>query len=103
MKKRIKNLIHLPALIAGLALIATSPVTAQTFTNLYSFTNYFRNATAPVGGLILSGSTLYGTTLGGGTHGDGMVFAVNTDGTDFTNLHSFNGNDGANPEAELIL
>jgi uncharacterized repeat protein (TIGR03803 family) len=106
MKTRIKSLFLLPALMAGVALITTGPVTAETFTNLYSFTNYFRNATAPVGGLILSGNILYGTTHGGGTHGDGMVFAVNTDGTGFTNLHSFNsfnGNDGASPEAGLIL
>jgi uncharacterized repeat protein (TIGR03803 family) len=32
------------------------------------------------------------------------VFAVNTDGTGFTNLHSFTGgSDGANPLAALIL
>ena len=67
----------------------------------------------PEAGLILSGNTLYGTTYyGGGTNGDGTVFAVNTDGTGFTNLHSFTAttvtypwtnSDGANPEARLIL
>ncbi len=40
-------------------------------------------------GLILSGNTLYGTTYGGGTNGNGTVFAVNTDGTGFTVLHTF--------------
>ena len=39
--------------------------------------------------LILSGNTLYGTASSGGSSGDGTVFAVNTDGTGFTTLHSF--------------
>ena len=56
----------------------------------------------PWAGLILSGNTLYGTTAVGGS-GRGTVFAVNTDGTGFTNLHSFTFNDGARPRAGLIL
>lgn len=58
----------------------------------------------PFAGLILSGSTLYGTTVGGGTNGYGTVFAVNTNGTGFTTLYTFaNGSDGAAPYAGLIL
>jgi uncharacterized repeat protein (TIGR03803 family) len=64
----------------------------------------------PVGGLILSGNTLYGTAGSGGTSDNGAVFRVNTDTTDFTNLHSFSarssGNvnsDGAYPRGDLIL
>jgi uncharacterized repeat protein (TIGR03803 family) len=58
----------------------------------------------PFASLILSGNTLYGTTQDGGIHGKGTVFAVNADGTGFTNLHSFTGGkDGANPLAALIL
>jgi uncharacterized repeat protein (TIGR03803 family) len=44
---------------------------------------------APEGDLILSGGTLYGTTLGGGTNGGGVVFSMNTNGSNFTVLHSF--------------
>src|SRR5208282_1549570 len=84
------------------------------FTNLYSFTaeawvssiNASTNSDGanPVGGLILSGNTLYGTASAAGSCGKGTVFAVNTDGTDFTTLHSFTGgSDGANPVAGLIL
>ncbi len=40
-------------------------------------------------GLTLSGNTLYGTALYGGTNGNGTVFALNTNGTGFTTLHSF--------------
>ena len=39
-----------------------------------------------------------------GSAANGTVFAVNTDGTGFTNLYSFtDGSDGANPNAGLIL
>ncbi len=79
------------------------------FTTLYSFTATFGNeinsdGAVPVDGLILSGNTLYGTAAGGGNAGDGTVFAVNTNGTDFTTLYSFtNGSDGYNPRDGLIL
>jgi uncharacterized repeat protein (TIGR03803 family) len=45
---------------------------------------------APEGDLILSGNTLYGTTLAGGTNGGGgVVYSINTNGGNFTLLHSF--------------
>jgi uncharacterized repeat protein (TIGR03803 family) len=54
--------------------------------------------------LILSGNTLYGTAIAGGPYGWGTVFAVNTDGTGFRNLHSFtDGSDGAYPWDALVL
>ena len=54
--------------------------------------------------MTLSGNTLYGTASRGGTSGIGTVFRVNTDGTGFTNLHSFTGpSDGTVPEGRLIL
>ncbi len=80
------------------------------FTNLYSFTETNGSAglnsdgANPYAGLILSGNTLYGSAYYGGSSGQGTVFAVNTDGTGFTNLHSFrDGSDGANPEGVLLL
>src|SRR5665213_3056576 len=83
------------------------------FTNLHSFmamsTNSSGNYTnsdgaIPEAGLILSGNTLYGTADIGGSSGNGTVFAVNTDGTGFTNLYSStDGSDGAYPYAGLIL
>jgi uncharacterized repeat protein (TIGR03803 family) len=59
----------------------------------------------PYGGLVLLGHTLYGTAHGGGSSGYGTVFAVNTDGTGFTNLHNFTGasGDGASPAGSLVL
>lgn len=87
------------------------------FTNLYFFTalNPASDSTAsnpgtnsdgasPWARLVLSGNTLYGTAPLGGSFGFGTVFAVNTDGTGFTNLHSFgSSNDGINPIGGLIL
>jgi uncharacterized repeat protein (TIGR03803 family) len=78
MKTNIKNLFLLSALIAGLGLIPAGRVTAQTFTNLYNFTGF--DGAEPHAGLILSGSTLYGTAQLGGSSGRGTVFAVNTNG-----------------------
>ena len=65
----------------------------------------------PQAGLILSGGTLYGTALYGGTNGNGTVFALNTNGSNFTTLHTFTADpasyytnsDGANPEGGLVL
>jgi uncharacterized repeat protein (TIGR03803 family) len=108
-----KKLFLLPALLAVLNLIPADRMTAQTFTTLHSFTgpNYNTNSDGanPYAGLTLSGNTLYGTTANGGSSGSGTIFALNTDGPGFTNLHSFTGlnnntnSDGANPQAGLIL
>jgi uncharacterized repeat protein (TIGR03803 family) len=58
----------------------------------------------PRAGLVLAGNTLYGTTKDGGSSGDGTIFAINTDGTGFTNLYNFDwNNDGAHPVARLLL
>jgi len=56
------------------------------------------------------GNTLYGTAYNGGSSGNGTVFKVNTDGTGFTNLHSFSrrdnlaytNDDGAFPSTGLV-
>ena len=89
------------------------------FTNIYTFsagnTNSYSITTnsdgsQPAGVLVLSGNVLYGTAQLGGVSGAGAVFRINTDGTSFTNLHSFNAvvtstlqritnSDGANPAA----
>ena len=44
---------------------------------------------APYAGLALAEDTLYGTTAAGGNYGNGTLFSLKTDGTAFTNLHSF--------------
>ena len=89
---------------------------ASVFTNVYNFTatsgaaSTNSDGAGPVAGLILAGTNLYGATRNGGYSGNGTVFALSTNGTGFTNLHSFsatNGNgtnsDGAGPVAALVL
>ena len=83
--------------------------TGTGFTTLSSFTGDGNDGVGPDGGLILSGNTLYGTASQGGSANNGTVFAVNTDGSSFTNLHSFTAlndstnSDGATPVADLVL
>jgi uncharacterized repeat protein (TIGR03803 family) len=62
----------------------------------------------PTAGLALSGSTLYGAAKNGGIAGSGALFAMDTNGANFTVLYSFSsdlsGNsDGANPNGGLVL
>jgi uncharacterized repeat protein (TIGR03803 family) len=60
----------------------------------------------PHGGLTLSGSTLYGMTSGGTlqtSSSSGTVFKINTDGSGFQSLHSFNWQDGECPIGNLTL
>ena len=86
----------------------------RSFTVYDNQTNGFNDdGQGPVAGLVLAGNVLYGTAYDGGSSGNGTVFKVNTDATRFTNLYSFSGpynnnaqitnNDGANPQAGLIL
>ena len=72
------------------------------FSNLYEFAQG-NGGTKPAAGLLLSGSTLYGTTPDTGTGGvnRGTVFKLNTDGSGFTVFD--NGSDGAQPQGGLVL
>lgn len=60
------------------------------------------DGSSPNAGLVLSGNTLYGATSVGGTSNHGTVFSLNTDGSDYTVLHSFAGL-GQNPQGALWL
>ncbi len=92
------------------------------FTNFYIFSPVVQYALGvytntpmganPEGQLVSSGGRLYGTTSQGGVYGNGIVFAVNTDGSDFTNLYNFSATVytgfysntyQANPSAGLVL
>src|SRR5438046_10404153 len=97
MKTGIKYPFIVSVLITVLGLILAGRVTAQTFTVLHSSTE-FGDAGKPYGGLILSGNTLYGAAFGG----IGNLFAVNTNGTGFTNLYTFTGTDGGG-QGVLVL
>ena len=63
-------------------------------------------ATPDHGALVQSGSTLFGLTTFGGSHGQGSLFSIHTNGTHFTILQNFGKpgtNDGINPYGSLLL
>src|SRR5208283_1336331 len=63
------------------------------FTTLYTFPNYSNyngsGSVYPSGVIQGSDSRLYGTTLGGTDGTSGTVFALNSDGTGYTELYVF--------------
>lgn len=87
------------------------------YTNLYTFSglgDFYVNSDGgvPKGGLLLVGNLLYGATTLGGSSGEGVIFAVTTNGTGFTNLFTFTGiagtyphqfNTGCYPNGNLVL
>jgi uncharacterized repeat protein (TIGR03803 family) len=98
------------AAVVGLALGASLPAQAQTFTVLYSFAGYPSDGATPWAGVVMDpAGNLYGTTVYGGNNdacgpgiGCGTVFKLDTNGVE-TVLHNFTGPDGANPTANLIM
>jgi uncharacterized repeat protein (TIGR03803 family) len=58
----------------------------------------------PDGELAIVGSRIFGTTTVGGLAADpaGVIYAIDTDGTDFQVLHHFNQTDGITPSAGAI-
>ena len=103
---------------AGLVFSIRTNGTLYTALHIFSYANPNASNTnsdgsGPFCAPAISGSTLYGTTSGGGTNGNGTVFAVNTDGTSFTNLYtfvpiitftpSFMNLGGSAPEAGVVL
>lgn len=60
-------------------------------------------ASLPNAHFISDGNRLYSTASTGGEFSGGAVFAVQPNGTGFTVLHSFNGDDGQQPSGGLAL
>jgi uncharacterized repeat protein (TIGR03803 family) len=58
-------------------------------------TGYNEDGAQPCGGLIASGSTLYGVAASGGPGGTGVVFSLATSGTGYSVLHAFGPLDAA--------
>jgi uncharacterized repeat protein (TIGR03803 family) len=79
---------------------------------LHEFGGKPNDGEQPYGSLTLVGSRLYGMTafggsggISGGGAGYGVIYAVNTDGSDYQVLHHFQGlpNDGSVPYGALTL
>jgi uncharacterized repeat protein (TIGR03803 family) len=104
------------ALVAGMTLVRAGQATANNFSVLHTFAAFGNNVYdtnsgggIPLGGLILSGNTLYGTASAGGDGGAGTVFAIDITDTNFLVVHPFTSinnpygtnSDGAGPSADL--
>jgi uncharacterized repeat protein (TIGR03803 family) len=73
-----------------------------TLTALASFTS--ATGQNPEGGVVMdSKGNLYGTTQNGGTDGGGTIFEYNAATKSLTTLVNFNGDNGAFPEAGLVM
>ena len=82
------------------------------YTVLHNFAGPPSDGAVPYGGLVSTGTTLYGITTQGGSHGysplthdygDGTIFKINTDGSGYSLLKEFTGEDGLSPYAGLLL
>jgi uncharacterized repeat protein (TIGR03803 family) len=71
---------------------------------LHSFAGGTSDGRSPQAGLVLSGSTLYGTTSAGGAAGvgSGTVFSIGTDGSGFGVLHAASDPNGKGPQGGLV-
>jgi uncharacterized repeat protein (TIGR03803 family) len=96
------------AMLAGAAMVASSPASASSYSTIYSFGGGNDGAN-PLAGLLNVSGTLYGTTVFGGTgnctslYGSscGTIFSVDSTGAESV-VHSFIGSDGFQPSAALI-
>ncbi|RJR40960.1 MAG: hypothetical protein C4567_10200 [Deltaproteobacteria bacterium] len=79
---------------------------------LHEFAGKPDDGEQPYGSMTLVGSRLYGMTSTGGSYGIsgggsgyGVIFSINTDGSDYRVLHHFQGNpnDGSHPYGALTL
>jgi uncharacterized repeat protein (TIGR03803 family) len=85
--------------------------TLHSFSPLAPLTGTNTDGAFPLGGLVLSNATLYGTTISGGSGGGGTIFSVQTNGGGFAVWHDFaavdpvtkTNADGASPCAALLL
>jgi|AntAceMinimDraft_16_1070373.scaffolds.fasta_scaffold04311_2 uncharacterized repeat protein (TIGR03803 family) len=74
------------------------------YTILHHFGRQTDDGFSSIGGLVSDSTRLYGTTGYGGINYYGTIFSVNTDGSDYTIIHSFAAftGDGEFPVASLL-
>jgi uncharacterized repeat protein (TIGR03803 family) len=91
------------ALVGLASLLPATPAAGQVVTVLHSFGGYPNgDGQYPKGGLLLSGSALYGMTNEGGAVNAGTIFQVGIDGTGYSITHTFLGGFSTGPEGSLI-
>jgi uncharacterized repeat protein (TIGR03803 family) len=89
---------------------AMTPVFGEGITALHSFAGGANDGSSPQCGMItVNGSSLYGATALGGTNDKGVLFKLDSNGGNFSVMHSFTGSyqgtnpDGMHPQGGLTL
>ena len=90
---------------SGVGVIFKMETNGNNYANLHNFAGGDDDGKYPYGSLTLSGNVLYGMTQDGGSFNDGVIFKINTNGSDYTNLYDFtsSSDDGQNPYGSLII
>jgi uncharacterized repeat protein (TIGR03803 family) len=83
------------------ALLATTPVQAQTFTVLHAFKGMPDGAGPDGGGIIDAFRKVYGTAFSAGVRYKGIAFKISPEGKE-TILYNFLAGHGANPDSTLV-
>ena len=94
----------LMAIALAVGAMVASPLQAQTFKLMHTFTGGTDGANPAAGFVMNPAKTMmYGTTNGGGTNGAGVVYKLSLTGK-LTPLYTFTGGaDGGNPQSSLIF
>jgi uncharacterized repeat protein (TIGR03803 family) len=89
---------------SGTAFAINADGTAFRTLHVFSAVSNYTNSEGayPRGIFAALGGKLYGIAQGGGPSGQGTVFSINTDGSDFQVLHSFTVPEGAAPPKGLV-
>jgi uncharacterized repeat protein (TIGR03803 family) len=90
------------AAAATLVVLPADVLVADGYQVLHSFGGA-AGGEQPNAGVTVVGSRLFGTTNGGGTGGNGTIYSLESDGSDFQVVHLFNGANGSGPYAGLTL
>ncbi len=103
MKMKATTVVRSSKLLAIALLLGATSAHAG-YAVLRSFNEALGEAAIPTySNVTLSGSTMYGMTRSGGTNYNGAIFSMNTDGTGYSTLFSFNGASGYMPNGSLTL
>ena len=89
--------------VLAVGALAASPLHAQTFKVIHSFTGGTDGSSPTAGFVINKYGAMWGTASSGGASGAGVVYRINTAGK-LTPLYSFTGGaDGGTPQSSLIF
>jgi uncharacterized repeat protein (TIGR03803 family) len=91
--------VFLPLIVAFMS----SQLSAQTYNVLHNFPGNSRDGYAPASSLVSDGTTLYGTTISGGRGGNGTIFRIDMNGSNYAVIKNFTNSEGANPGAGMVL